>query len=145
VGQGSPAFLTGGLLLGAVAVGSMKPPLVGAVEKTRAFFERNGSARMAVAYYYQEFILGTVGPQEIPMIEVAIALDLKSEGAVSDYKKELQRRIWGEQRHQRDLAEFLLGNGLLGQADLDRARKVAAVNERTGRTEAAWETAIPAV
>jgi hypothetical protein len=50
---------------------------------------------MAVAYYYQEFILGTVGPQEVPMIEVAIALDLKSEGTVSDYKKELQRRIWG--------------------------------------------------
>lgn len=133
-----PPTQEGTNLLGAVVV-STKPPLAGAVEKTRAFFERNGNARMAVAYYYQEFILGTVGPQEVPMIEVAIALDLKSEGAISDYKKELQRRIWGEQRHQRDLAEFLLGNGLLGQADLDRARKVAAVNERTGRTEAARE------
>ncbi|MEP7023377.1 MAG: hypothetical protein ABJB47_06090 [Actinomycetota bacterium] len=72
------------------------------------------------------------------MIEVAIALDLKSDSSISDYKKDLQRRICGEQRHQPDLG-FLLGNGLLGQADLDWARKVAAVNERTGRTEAVLE------
>ncbi|MEP7023374.1 MAG: hypothetical protein ABJB47_06075 [Actinomycetota bacterium] len=127
------------VILGAVAAASTKPPVAGAAEKVRAFFERNGTARMAMAYYYQQFILGTVGPQEVAMVEVAIALDLKSEGSISDYKKELQRRIWGEQRHQRDLAEFLLGHGLLGQADLDRARKVAAVNEQTGRTEAARE------
>jgi hypothetical protein len=126
-------------MLAAAMAASTKPPLAGAVDKVRAFFDRNGNACMAMAYYYQEFIMGTVGPQEVPMIEVAIALDLKSDSSISDYKKELQRRIWGEQRHQRDLAEFLLGNGLLGQADLDRARKVAAVNERTGRTEAARE------
>jgi intergrase/recombinase len=94
---------------------------------------------MAMAYYYQQFILGAVAPQAVPMIEVVIALDLSGEGAVSDYKKELQRRIWKEQHHQRDLAEFLLANGLISRADLERARKVAAVNERNGKTERAKE------
>ena len=73
------------------------------------------------------------------MIEVVIALDLSGEGAVSDYKKELQRRIWKEQHHQRDLAEFLISNALIGQADLERAKKVAIVNERNGKTERAKE------
>src|SRR6266496_2305720 len=102
-----------------------------------AYFERNDKAAMAMAYYYQQFILGAVAPQEMPMAEVAIALDLNGEGAVSDYKKELQRRIWNEQRHQRDLAGFLLANGLIGPAELDRANRAAAANERSGRSEMA--------
>ena len=84
-------------------------------------------------------MLGAVAPQAVPMTDVAIALDLSGEGAVSDYKKELQRRIWNEQRHQRELPEFLLGNGLISPADLDRAKKLAVVNERTGRTETAMK------
>ncbi len=114
-------------------------PQPDAVAKVRTFFDRNGTACMAMAYYYQQFILGAVAPQAVPMIEVVIALDLSGEGAVSDYKKELQRRIWKEQHHQRDLAEFLLANGLISRADLERARKVAAVNERNGKTERAKE------
>ena len=79
------------------------------------------------------------GAQAVPMIEVAVALDLRGEGAISDYKKELQRRIWNEQRHQRELAEFLIANGLLGPADLERAMRAAVANERSGRAEAARE------
>jgi hypothetical protein len=122
---------------GSAAPGRRSSPSSDAAAKVRAFFQRNSTARMAMAYYYQQFILGAVAPQEVPMIDVAIALDLRGEGTVSDYKKELQRRIWNEQRHQRDLAEFLLGNGLLGPADLERAMKAAAVNERSGRAETA--------
>ena len=114
-------------------------PQPDAVAKVRTFFDRNGNACMAMACYYQQFILGAVAPQAIPMIEVAIALDLSGEGTVSDYKRELQRRIWNEQHHQRDLAEFLLANGLINRADLERARKVAVVNERNGKTERAKE------
>jgi hypothetical protein len=113
------------------------PPLPGAASKVRAFFKRNDMARLAMAYYYQQFILGAVAPQEVPMIDVAVALDLRAEGTVSDYKKELQRRIWNEQRHQRELAEFLLANSLLSQADLDRAIQEAAANERSGKAETA--------
>jgi hypothetical protein len=117
--------------------GHVSPARPDAVPRVRAFFERNDTACMAIAYLYQEFILGAVAPQAVPMTEVAIALDLSGEGAVSDYKKELQRRIWNEQRHQRELPEFLLANGLISPADLDRAKKLAVVNERTGKTETA--------
>ena len=79
----------------------------------RAYFERNGTARMALAYYYQEYILGLAAPQPVPMTDVAIALDLSGEGAISDYKKMLQGFIWAERGHPRQLAEFLLANGLL--------------------------------
>jgi hypothetical protein len=113
------------------------PPLADAVTRVRAFFDRNSTARLAIAYLYQDFILGAVAPQAVPMMDVAIALDLSGDGAVSDYKKELQRRIWNEQRHQRELPEFLLANGLIGPADLDQAKKLAVENERTGRTETA--------
>jgi hypothetical protein len=58
------------------------------------------------------------------------------EGAVSDYKKELQRLIWSEQGHARELAEFLLASGLLTKTDLDLAEKVAA-NEASGKASAA--------
>jgi hypothetical protein len=122
---------------GAAGPGRDSPPLPDAITKVRAFFDRNATACLAIAYLYQEFIQGSVAPQAVPMINVAIALDLSGEGAVSDYKKELQRRIWNEQRHQRELPEFLLANGLIGQADLERARQVALDNERTGRTETA--------
>jgi hypothetical protein len=121
------------------APGGGRPPLPDAAGKVRAYFDRNDNACMAMAYYYQQFILGAVAPQEVPMVEVAIALDLNGEGTVSDYKKELQRRIWNEQRHQRDLAEFLLANGLISAADLDRASKAASANERNGRSQTARE------
>jgi hypothetical protein len=108
-----------------------------AVARVRGYFERNVTARLAMAYYYQEFILGLAAPQTVPMIAVVIALDLSGEGAVSDYKKLLQGLIWKERGHARDLADFLLANGLLTPADLDKARQVAADNERTGVCEIA--------
>lgn len=108
-----------------------------AVARVRGYFERNVTARLAMAYYYQEFILGLAAPQTVPMITVVIALDLSGEGAVSDYKKLLQGLIWKERGHARDLADFLLANGLLTPADLDEARQVAAENERTGVCEIA--------
>jgi hypothetical protein len=108
-----------------------------AVARVRGYFERNVTARLAMAYYYQEFILGLAAPQTVPMITVVIALDLSGEGAVSDYKKLLQGMIWKERGHARDLADFLLANGLLTPADLDEARQVAAENERTGVCEIA--------
>jgi hypothetical protein len=108
-----------------------------AVARVRGYFERNVTARLAMAYYYQEFILGLAAPQTVPMITVVIALDLSGEGAVSDYKKLLQGLIWKERGHARDLADFLLANGLLTPADLDEARQVAAQNERTGVCEIA--------
>ena len=83
----------------------------------RAYFERNGTARIAMAYYYQEYILGLAAPQSVPMTDVAIALDLSGEGAISDYKKLLQGFIWEERGHPRELAEFLLANGLLTSVD----------------------------
>ena len=112
-------------------------PVPDAVADARAYLERKGEARMAMAYYYQNFIRGAVAAQAIPMIEVAIALDLTGDGAVSDYKKELQRLIWQEQGHARELAEFLLANGLIAKADLDLAEKVAAANEASGKAESA--------
>ena len=108
-----------------------------AVARVRGYFERNVTARLAMAYYYQEFILGLAAPQTVPMIDVVIALDLSGEGAVSDYKKLLQSFIWKERGHARDLADFLLANGLLTPADLDEARQVAAENERKGVCEIA--------
>ena len=108
-----------------------------AVARVRGYFERNVTARLAMAFYYQEFILGLAAPQTVPMITVVIALDLSGEGAVSDYKKLLQGMIWKERGHARDLADFLLANGLLTPADLDEARRMAAENERTGVCEIA--------
>ena len=108
-----------------------------AMARVRGYFERNVTARLTMAYYYQEFILGLSAPQTVPMIDVVIALDLSGEGAVSDYKKLLQGFIWKERGHARDLADFLLANGLLTPADLDEARQVAAENERKGVCEIA--------
>jgi hypothetical protein len=108
------------------------PPREGAVDRVRAFFERNGTARLAMAYYYAEYIIGVAAPQTVPMADVAIALDLSNEGAVSDYKKQLQGLIWAERGHARQLPGFLLSNGLLTLAHLDEARRVAAANERSG-------------
>jgi len=103
-----------------------------AVARVRGYFERNITARMSMAYYYQQFILGLPAPQNLPMMDVVVALDLSGEGAVSDYKKILQGLIWKERGHARDLADFLLSNGLLTPADLDEARQIAADNERRG-------------
>ena len=108
-----------------------------AVARVRGYFERNATARLAMAYYYQEFILGFSPPQTVPMLDVVIALDLSGEGAVSDYKKLLQGFIWSERGHARDLTGFLLTNGLLTSADLNEARLVAEKNERNGVCETA--------
>ncbi len=108
-----------------------------AVARVRSYFQRNARARLAMAYYYQEFILGRPAPQLVPMASVVIALNLTGEGAVSDYKKLLQGFIWRERGHTRDLAGFLLSNNLLTPADLDEARRVAAENERAGICEQA--------
>ena len=108
-----------------------------AVARVRGYFERNETARLAMAYYYQEFILGISPPQTVPMLDVVIALDLSGEGAVSDYKKLLQGFIWSERGHARDLTGFLMTNGLLTLADLEEARRVADRNERAGVCEMA--------
>jgi hypothetical protein len=108
-----------------------------AVARVRGYFDRNTTARLAMAFYYQEFIRGRPAPQTVPMMDVVIALDLSGEGAISDYKKLLQGFIWKERGHARHLADFLLGNGLLTPADLDEARQVAAANERNGVCEMA--------
>jgi hypothetical protein len=113
------------------------PPREDAVEHVRAYFARNATARMAMAYYYQEFILGLPAPHPVPMMDVVLALNLSGEGAVSDYKKLLQGFIWKERGHARDLADFLLSHGLLTLADLDQARQAAAANERSGVPELA--------
>lgn len=125
--------------VGAQMPGSASPALPDAVSKVDSYFKRNGLARMALAYYYRDYILGTVAPRTMAMIDVAIALDLSAEGTVGEFKKELQRRIWNEQHHQRELAQFLLANGLIGRPDLDRALRVAAANEASGRTKVARE------
>jgi hypothetical protein len=108
-----------------------------AVARVRGYFSRNAMARLALAYYYQEFILGFSPPQTVPMLDVVIALNLSGEGAVSDYKKLLQGFIWSERGHARDLTGFLLANGLLTAADLNEARLVAEKNERDGVCETA--------
>jgi hypothetical protein len=86
---------------------------------------------LAIAYYYRDFILNRYGrdsgvpidPQTVPILEVAVDLNLPSDSSVSEYKKELQRCIWGTAGgHQRELAEYLLNNGLIGPIELDRAR-----------------------
>jgi hypothetical protein len=98
----------------------------------------NGApGRRAMAYHYQELIVGLPGAQPVPMMEVVIALDLSGEGAISDYKKQLQGLIWKERGHPRELAEYLLTHGLLTQADLEAARQAAAANERSGKSELA--------
>jgi hypothetical protein len=106
-----------------------------AVARVRGYFERNATARLAMAYYCQEFILGFSAPQTVPMLDVVIALNLSGEGAVSDYKKLLQGFIWSERGHARDLTGFLLANGLLAPADLNEARLLAERNEREGVCE----------
>jgi hypothetical protein len=114
------------------------PPVADALPRVARYFQRNPTACLAMAYYYQDFISGGLGPQPRPMDSVIVALDL-NKGAVSEYKKELQRHIWNEQGHQRELGEFLLVNGLIGAADLGRALLAAAANEAAGRTGHARE------
>ena len=113
------------------------PPRPDAPDRVRAWFARNSAARMAMAYHYQELILGLPGAQPVPMMDVVIALDLSGEGAISDYKKQLQGLIWKERGHPRELAEYLLTHGLLTPADLEAAREAAAANERSGQSEQA--------
>ena len=122
---------------GALSARRGGPPRQDAVAHVRAYFERNATARKAMAYYYQEFILGLPAPHPVPMMDVVLALNLSGEGAVSDYKKLLQGFIWEERGHARDLADFLLSHDLLTLADLDQARQAAAANERSGVPEMA--------
>lgn len=112
-------------------------PVPDAVERVAGYFKRNQAARLAMAYYFQEFIRGEFAPHAAPIADVAVALDLSNEAAVSEYKKELQRRIWNEQGHQRELSEFLLLHGLLTDSDLDEAIRTAAQNAASGRAEQA--------
>jgi hypothetical protein len=136
-GDQQPATQDGKVLATASLARRGSPPREDAVARVRGYFERNATARMAMAYYYQEFILGLAAPQTVPMMDVVIALDLSGEGAVSDYKKLLQGFIWKERGHARDLADFLLSHGLLTPVDLDQARQAAAANERGGVHEMA--------
>jgi hypothetical protein len=135
--DGQPPTQDGKVLAKASAARRGSAPRADAVAHVRSYFERNATARMAMAYYYQDFILGLAAPQTVPMMDVVIALDLSGEGAVSDYKKLLQGFIWKERGHARDLAGFLLSNGLLTPADLDEAKRTAADNERSGVCEMA--------
>jgi hypothetical protein len=136
-GENQPPTQDGNVVAQASPARRGSPPRSDAVARVRGYFERNATARTAMAYYYQEFILGVAAPQTVPMMDVVIALDLSGEGAVSDYKKLLQGLIWEERGHSRDLADFLLANGLLTLADLDQARQAAASNERSGVREMA--------
>ena len=99
------------------------PPRPDAPDRVRAWFARNAAARMAMAYHYQELILGLPGAQPVPMMDVVIALDLSGEGAISDYKKQLQGLIWKERGHPRELAEYLLTHGLLTRPTWSRPGK----------------------
>jgi hypothetical protein len=136
-GTGQPRTRDSTVLRNASAARRGGPAKDDAVAHVRAYFERNATARMAMAYYYQEYILGLPAPHPVQMMDVVIALDLTGEGAVSDYKKLLQGFIWKERGHARDLADFLLSHALLTPADLDQARQVAAGNERSGVCERA--------
>lgn len=129
-----PVTQDGRVLSRAAAAAAGGPPGEDAVARVRAWFDRNNTARLAMAFYYQEYVLGLPAPQTVPMMDVVVALDLSGEGAISDYKKLLQGLIWNERGHSRNLASFLLANGLLTPVDLDQARQVAARNERTGVT-----------
>jgi hypothetical protein len=135
--EGQPATQDGRVLARAAGTRAGSAPGESAVAHVRSYFERNATARMAMAYYYQEYILGLPAPHTTAMMDVVIALNLSGEGAVSDYKKLLQGFIWKERGHARDLADFLLSNGLLTPVDLDQARQVAADNERSGICEMA--------
>jgi hypothetical protein len=121
-----------------VAMAALSRPLPDALPRVARYFQRNPGAAQAMAYYYQDFIRGAVAPQPRPLDSVVVALNL-NKGAVSEYKKELQRRIWNEPGHQRELGEFLLGNGLIGPAELERALAAAAANEAAGKTRVAQE------
>jgi len=121
----------------AAAARRVTPPRPDAVARVRGYLDRSATARLAMAYYYQEYILGRAAPQAVPMGDVVIGLDLSGEGAVSDFKKLLQGLIWKERGHARDLADFLLSNALLTPADLEEARRAVADNERRGVCDAA--------
>jgi hypothetical protein len=137
VGDGLP--VTYDMSWGSEAPPQRTPPAPDAVSRVASYFQRNPTACLAMAYYYQDFIVGGLAPQPVPLAKVAVALDLSSDAAASEYKKELQRRIWNEQGHQRELGEFLLVHGLISQADLSQALQLAATNEAAGRTQLARE------
>src|SRR2546430_6688462 len=51
------------------------PPRPDAADAVRRYFDRNTTARPAMAYYYQEYILGLAAPQAVPMMGGVIGLD----------------------------------------------------------------------
>ena len=113
-------------------------PASAAAARVKAYFDTRGLVQMAMAYYYGEFIRGEFAPRQVPMSEVAIALNLTSQAAIAGYKKELQRIVWNEPSgHQHELAEFLIKSELLDHAVLNRAQQLAQANERTGKTSKA--------
>jgi hypothetical protein len=121
-------------------------PLPDALDRARDYFSRHEIVVLAIAYYYRDFILNRYGrdsgvpidPQTVPIVEVAVDLNLPSDSSVSEYKKELQRCIWGTAGgHQRELAEYLLNHGLISPIELDRARDLARRNAAAGLDEQA--------
>lgn len=94
---GQPHTQEGVRRSGHSAAGQASPPLPDAVSKVRAFFDRNATACLAIAYLYQEYILGAVAPQAVPMTDVAIALDLSGEGPA---ELQLDLLDLGRSRHQ---------------------------------------------
>jgi hypothetical protein len=132
LGENQPPTQDGSVAAAAAPGRRSAPPRADAPEAVRRYFDRNTTARLAMAYYYREYILGLAAPQAVPMMEVVIGLNLSGEGAVSDFKKQLQGLIWKERGHARDLADFLLSHGLLTPADLEQANEVVADNERRG-------------
>ena len=108
-----------------------------AVARVSGYFERNATARLALAYYYQEFILGLSTPQTVPMLNVVIALDLSGEGGSLITRSCFRDSSGPNAVTRRDLTGFLLANGLLTSAHLNEARLLAEQNERDGVCETA--------
>jgi len=139
LGSESSTVTGSALVQGFPGLQNQNPPRPDAVSRARAYLERSRHGRLALAYYYQRYIVADLAPQPMRMSDVATALDLAGEAAVSDYKRELQRLIWGEQGHQQELAQFLIAHNLINRADLDRANQIAVDNQREGRDEQARE------
>jgi hypothetical protein len=131
---------------GEAQAGPASTPLPDALDRARDYFRRHEIVLLAIAYYYRDFILNRYGrdsgvpidPQTVPIVEVAVDLNLPSDSSVSEYKKELQRCIWGTAGgHQRELAEYLLNHGLISPIELQKAKDLARRNAEAGLDEQA--------
>ena len=70
--RADPAVPDGGKQLttrAATIVRRSSEPGEEAVTRVRGYFKRNAMARLTMAYYYQEFILGLAAPQAVPMMD----------------------------------------------------------------------------